>query len=175
MLASRAVATARAYDKIVPNIPHALHMPTHIFVRLGIIARCCQLEYSFGQSCLEYPANGSISHHYPHAIDYLIYAYLQEANDTKAKDLLGEIREKENYQKTSASGYALAAIPARYVLERKQWAKAAALDERSPEAFPWGKFPEVESITYFARGLGAAQGGNAASEALKSSMHFMSV
>ncbi len=175
MLASRAVAAARAYDKISPDVPHALHMPTHIFVRLGIWPDVVSWNIRSAKAALKYPANGSVSHHYPHAIDYLMYAYLQEANDTRAKDLLDEIGGKENYQKTSVAGYALAAIPARYALERRQWAKAAVLDERSPGAFPWEKFPEVEAITYFARGLGAAQSGNAASEALKSSMHFMSV
>ncbi len=161
MLAGRAVRPARAYDKIAPNVPHALHMPTHIFVRLGIWPDVISWNVRSAKAALKYPANGAISHHNPHALDYLMYAYLQEATDKKAKEVLQEIKVKDNYQKTFVSGYALASIPARYFLERKQWAKGAALEVRSPSAFPWEKYPAVEAITYFARGLGAARNGEA--------------
>ena len=162
MLATRAVKPARAYDKIAPDVPHALHMPTHIFVRLGIWPDVIGWNVRSAKAALKYPANKSISHHYPHALDYLIYAYLQGATDKKAEGVLQKIKADSNYQKTFVSGYALAAIPARYYLERKQWGDGAALEVRSPSAFPWEKFPQVEAITYFARGLSAARNGDAA-------------
>ncbi len=166
MLANRAVGAARAYDKIAPDVPHALHMPTHIFVRLGIWPDVIDWNLRSTKVALKHPVNGSISHHYPHALDYLMYAYLQGAEDKKAKDLLREIKEKDNYQRTFVNGYALAAIPARYFLERRLWTNAKDLEVRSPSTFPWEKYPEVEAITYFARGLSAMRSGDA-SAALK--------
>ncbi len=160
VLANRAVAAARAYDKIAPDVPHALHMPTHIFVRLGIWPDAISWNIRSAKAALKYPSHGSISHHYPHALDYLIYGYLQMAADKEAENVLKQILADDNYQKTFISAYALAAIPARYTLERQQWAAAAALEVRSPAAFPWEKFPGVETITHFARGLGAARSGN---------------
>ena len=162
MLAGRGVAAARAYDKIAPDVPHALHMPTHIFVRRGIWPDAISSNIRSAKAALKYPAKESISHHYPHALDYLAYAYLQGAEDKNAEDTLKKLKAKDNYQKTFISAYALAAIPARYVLERKQWADAAALEVRSPNAFPWEKFPQLEAMTYFARGLGAACSGDSA-------------
>jgi tetratricopeptide (TPR) repeat protein len=161
VLANSAVEAARAYDQIAPDVPHALHMPTHIFVRLGIWPDVISWNKRSAKAALNYPANGAISHHYPHALDYLIYGHLQIGENDKAKQVLQAIGAHDNYQKTFVSGYALAAIPARYLLERKQWSEAATLDTRTPNTFPWEKFPEVEAITYFARGLGAARSGDA--------------
>lgn len=160
MLASRAVNPARAYDKIAPDVPHALHMPTHIFVRLGLWPDVINWNARSAKAALNYPVNGSVSHHYAHALDYLVYAHLQKAQESKAQEIVNEIQEKGNYQKTFVNGYALAAIPARYFLERRRWAEGAALKPPSPAAFPWEKFPEVEAITYFARGLSAARTGD---------------
>jgi tetratricopeptide (TPR) repeat protein len=144
-------------------------MPTHIFVRLGIWPDVISWNIRSAKAALNYPANGAISHHYPHALDYLIYAHLQIGGNDKAQQVVQAIKAGDNYQETFVSGYALAAIPARYLLERKQWSEAATLDTRTPSTFPWEKFPEVEAITYFARGLGAARSGDAiaASEAIK--------
>jgi tetratricopeptide (TPR) repeat protein len=162
MLASRGVAAARAYDKIAPEIPHSLHMPTHIFVRLGIWPDTIFWNIRSAEAALKYPAKESISHHYAHGLDYLAYAYLQGAEDKNAEDTLKKLKAKDNYQETFVSAYALAAIPARYFLERRQWAEAAALEVRSPNTFPWEKFPQLEAITYFSRGLGAARSGDSA-------------
>ena len=161
-LASRALEAARAYDKIAPDVPHALHMPTHIFTRPGIWNDSIDWNTRSASAALKYPVNGSISHHYLHALDYLIYAYLQGAEDAKAKAVLEQMHEKDNYQQTFVTGYALAALPARYTLERKQWRHAAGLELPARDSFPWGDFPEVEAIIHYARGLGAARAGNAA-------------
>ncbi|MEN8207132.1 MAG: hypothetical protein ABFS24_14140 [Pseudomonadota bacterium] len=161
-LAARALEAARAYDKIAPDVPHALHMPTHIFTRLGIWTDSIDWNTRSASAALKYPVNGTISHHYLHALDYLIYAYLQVAEDDKAKAVLDQMNEQDNYQRTFVTGYALAALPARYLLERKQWREAAALEVPARDSFPWGDFPEVEAIIHYARGLGAARGDNPA-------------
>ena len=155
MLAGRGVTAAYAYDKIAPNVPHALHMPTHIFVRLGKWPEVRDLNARSAKAALNFPVDGSISHHYPHAMDYLIYADLQQGADVKAKEVMQEINANGHYQQTFVSGYALAAIPARYYLERREWANASKLGVRQPSTFPWEKYPEIEAITYFSRGLGA--------------------
>ena len=160
-LASRALEAARAYDKIAPNVPHALHMPTHIFTRLGIWTDSIDWNTRSAKAALDYPVNEAISHHYLHALDYLIYAYLQGAEDDKAKAVLDQMNERDNYQQTFVTGYALAALPARYTLERKQWHDAAGLKVPARDSFPWENYPEVEAIIHYARGLGAARDGDA--------------
>lgn len=169
VLADKAVIAARAYDQIAPDVPHALHMPTHIFVRLGVWPDVISWNKRSAKAALKYPANGAISHHYPHALDYLIYAHLQRGENDEADAVVQQVKAFDNYQETFVSGYALAAIPARYVLERKQWSDAAKLEIRTPATFPWENFPEVEAITYFARGLGSARMGDepAAREAIE--------
>ena len=143
-------------------------MPTHIFNRLGIWTDSIDWNTRSASAALKYPVNGAISHHYLHALDYLIYAYLQGAQDTRAKAVLDQMNVMDNYQQTFVTGYALAALPARYTLERKQWRDAARLEVPARDSFPWRDFPEVEAIILYARGLGAARSGNAvgAKEAL---------
>ncbi len=160
LLAKRALNAANAYDKIAPEVPHALHMPTHIYVRLGAWDKVIELNARSAQAALNYPANGRISHHNPHALDYQVYAHLQKGEYEQAQSVLNRLQETDNYQQTFVSGYALAAIPARMYLEQQQWDHAEQLAVRKPSSFPWEKYPEVEAITYFARGLGAARQGN---------------
>ncbi len=160
LLASRAVEAARAYDQIAPDVPHALHMPTHIYVRLGMWNDANSWNRRSGRSALKYPAAGYISHHYPHALDYLIYGYLQTAENDQAEKVLTAINERKGYQPSFVSGYALAAIPARRYLEVRQWGQASTLAVQAPAEFPWEKFPELEAITYFAKGLGSARQKN---------------
>src|SRR5262245_29560595 len=96
-----------------------------------------------------------------HAMDYLTYAYLQEGRFDKASAVLKSMRAvtKVN-QETPSAAYALAAIPARFALERHQWAEAAKLPD-GPVWFPWDKFAWAEALTQTARGIGAARSGNA--------------
>jgi len=159
-LAGHAVEAARAYGKIAPDVPHALHMPTHIFTRLGIWSDSIDWNVRSARAALKYPVNGFVSHHYLHALDYLIYAYLQGAEDVKAEEVLNQMHERDNYQQTFVTGYALAALPARYTLERRQWNDAAQLVIPARDTFPWEDYPEVEAIIHYARGLGAARSGN---------------
>jgi tetratricopeptide (TPR) repeat protein len=160
VLASRAVDVARAYFKLAPDVPHALHMPTHIFVRLGLWPDVIDWNVRSAAAAKRQSVVGATSLHYPHAMDYLMYAYLQQGQDKMAEDVLHEINSVENYEDSFASAYGIAATQARYPLERRQWTDAAALEVRTHSSFPWDKYPWYESITYFARGLGAARSGD---------------
>ncbi|MGK0186270.1 MAG: hypothetical protein ACI9R3_002053, partial [Verrucomicrobiales bacterium] len=108
--------------------------------------------------------NGGVSVHYLHALDYLAYAYLQRAQDKEAGEivkLVGSLKWKAIASNLAGAACAFASIPARYALERQQWADAAKLLPRQPETFPWGeKFAQFEAISHFARALGAARSGD---------------
>jgi len=160
-LASKALDTARSYGQIAPDIPHALHMPTHIFTRVGLWPESIKMNKRSATAALKHPAGSEVSLHYPHALDYLVYAYLQQADDHKARQVMEEILDPDgSFQTHIAASYAFTAIPARFVLERQQWAEAAALESKLPDNYPIEKFPAMEAITYFARAMGAARSGN---------------
>ena len=156
LLASRALEVAKEYDKIAPDAPHAQHMPSHIFVRMGLWTLTAEWNMRSAEAAKKQSEPGELSLHYIHAMDYLVYAYLQKAQDNKAQDALITINKIERYQDSFASAYGLAAAQARYFLELRQWEKAANLKIRSHNTFTWDKYPWFEAITYFARGLGAA-------------------
>lgn len=160
LLAGKAVDVARAYHKIAPDVPHALHMPTHIFVRLGLWADVASWNTRSAAAALKLPVKGATSLHYAHAMDYLVYANLQIGADGKALDALNEMNEIDNYQDSFASAYALAAAGGRYVLERSKWEEAAKFSLDEIPAFPWERHPQFEAIVWFSRGVGAARSGN---------------
>ena len=160
-LAQDALAVARSYGKITTNVPHALHMPSHIFTRLGLWQESIAMNQRAAAISHTYPVDGKISLHYLHALDYLAYAYLQRADDVKAEEILKIISSlKKSTQVHIASAYTFAAVPARVALERQQWAEAAMLEPRIPNEYPWHEFPAIEAITHFARALGAARSAN---------------
>ena len=160
-LAERALEVARSYGKIAPEIPHALHMPSHIFTRLGLWQESIAMNKRSAEAALKHSAGKQISLHYPHALDYLAYAYLQRAEDTQAKSVLEQIDNLEApFQPHLASVYTLAALPARFALEQQQWTDAISLQLRVPSDYPWDEFPAIEAITHFARAMGAARSGN---------------
>ena len=162
-LAYLALPAARSYAKIASSSPHALHMPSHIFTRLGLWQESIQTNLASAAAAKNWVAKthpGSASFDQLHAMDYLAYAYLQGAQDQKAKEVVDEISgitkvDQENF----AAAYAFAAIAARYAVERHLWSEAAALKVH-PIAFPWDRFPYAEAITYFSRAIGGARGGN---------------
>ena len=161
LLASNALRVARNYGKIAPEIPHALHMPTHIFTRLGYWKESIDWNIRSARAAAKMPVNGQTSLHFLHALDYLVYAYLQEGEDKKAQDILVGLDTLTGpIQTHAASAYALASIPARYALERKDWTMAAKITPRKPERFEWNKFPAFEAISHFAQGIGAARSGD---------------
>ena len=92
---SESIEVVRSYDDIAPEVPHALHMPTHIFVRLGAWPEVIEWNQKSAEAALRFPAADGISHHYPHALDYLVYAYLQRGEDDKARALVQDVSEEE--------------------------------------------------------------------------------
>src|SRR5262245_14740379 len=165
-LADRALTAARSYAKIAPSVPHALHMPSHIFIRLGLWQESIESNRASAAAAKEYALKaftGSAWDQQLHAMDYLAYAYLQSAQEQEAKGVLDELNLMEKAEPESGiSAYALTAIPARYVLERRHWAEAASL-ALHPSTFPWSRYHWAEANLYFARALGAARSGNTVS------------
>jgi tetratricopeptide (TPR) repeat protein len=141
-------------------------MPTHIFTRLGLWPESIEMNIASENAAkrlvaITHPGAGSFDQ--LHAMDYLAYAYLQGAQDLKAKGVIDELSAISNLDGIElAAAYAFAAAPARYAIERRQWSDAARLTV-SPAKFPWNRFPHAEAITYFARAIGAARNGDAAS------------
>jgi hypothetical protein len=164
-LAPLALNAAYAYAKIAPSSPHALHMPSHIFVRLGMWKETIDSNLSSANAAREYAARahpGAMSFDMLHADDYLAYAYLQRGEDEKVRQLTDELSAVKALDVESFAGYyALAAVPARFALERRRWADAAALTVR-PAEFPWDRYAYAEAITWFARAVGAARAGDPA-------------
>ena len=152
----------RAYGDIAPSVPHALHMPTHIFVRLGDWPEVIAWNRKSADAALRFPAGETVSHHYLHAIDYLVYAHLQRGEDSTASALLAESRTKGEHQPSFISAFHLAAMPARFAIERRVWKEAAAIEPRKPATIPWDKFAWPEGLSWFARGLGAVHTGDVA-------------
>ncbi len=163
MLAEKAIEVARGYDDIAPSVPHALHMPTHIFVRLGFWEDVALWNRRSADAALKQSSGGVASLHYAHAMDYMVYANAQVGNDEGAKTALDELNAVKVFQDSFASAYAIAAAQARYPLERSRWAEAAELTVRTHPDFPWNKYAWCEAITHFAKGLGAARSGDARS------------
>jgi hypothetical protein len=164
-LAARGLPEAWCYSEIAPDIPHALHMPSHIYTRLGLWQDSIKANLASETAARKYAARvkmDGIWDEQLHAEDYLVYAYLQTAQDRAAERLVEALQKvrraaPENFK----AGYALAAVPARYCLERRQWAEAAAL-ELSPREFPWANHAWPLAMNRFTRCFGAARAGNAA-------------
>jgi hypothetical protein len=164
-LASLALAAARSYAKIAPSAPHALHMPSHIFTRLGLWQESIESNIASAAAAKDHVSKthpGAAAFDQLHAMDYLAYAYLQTAQDGKVKEIVDAIYGMNKLDaNVFQAAFALAAIPSRYTLERRQWTEAAAL--KVPLAdFPWKDFPYAEAMIYFARSLGASRNGDTA-------------
>jgi tetratricopeptide (TPR) repeat protein len=162
-VAELALVAARSYSKIAESSPHALHMPSHIFVRLGLwddSIRANEDSAATARAHVRKAAPDMSSFDELHALDYLAYAFLQQGRDEKAREILDRTRAVKALDNAQfAAAYALAAVPARYALERGRWEEAEAL-EVAPAWFPWDKFPYAEAITWHARAVGAARHKN---------------
>jgi len=164
-LAEKGLPTARAYAAIAPWVPHALHMPSHIFTRLGMWQENIDSNIASAEAARRYAAQ-----HHPdaasfeelHALDYMIYGYLQTAQVAKAKEVLDRVRSiTKTYPEVDfAVAYAFGAIPARYTLERRQWKEAMRL-EVPPMPF-WKAMPFSEGHIAYAHAVGAARSGDLA-------------
>ena len=165
-LAPRALEAARAYAKIAPDAPHALHMPSHTFTRLGYWDESIDSNINAAAAARKAKSPGDELHAY----DYLTYAYLQSGRDNDARRIMETAAAVAKNTPVTTMGqgnlptppgggvgaYALAAIPARYALERGQWIEATTLVEVP------GAAPNIQAMTFFARGLGFARGGDLA-------------
>jgi len=154
-LAERALEAARRYAKIAPDSPHALHMPSHIFTRLGLWPESIGSNLDSAAAGRKNNSAGDELH----ALDYLVYAYLQQGRDAEARkiaELRPELKEAKSLY--FAAVYSLAAIPARMALERRLWADAAALEP--PANLPGGQYAWAGANFSFARSLGAARTGD---------------
>jgi tetratricopeptide (TPR) repeat protein len=164
-LATEALPAARAYARIAPASPHALHMPTHIFTRLGLWQESISANLASARTASELVARthpGAASFDGLHALDYLVYAYLQIDDQEKARAAGEEAAAARRFDEPNfAAGYAIAAIPARLALERHDWKAAAALDAPAVE-LPWQQFPYALAITHFTQAVGAARIGQLA-------------
>jgi tetratricopeptide (TPR) repeat protein len=163
-LAEKALPAARAYAGIAPSVPHALHMPSHTFTRVGLWRESVATNI---RSAAEAEKTGGLGEAL-HALDYQIYAYLQMAQDAQAKAVLDHAMTANAGTAPGAPGaapggvntFAIAAIPARYAMERLQWADAMTLTVRPAPSTPY-----TEAITHFARAVGAARAGKPADAA----------
>jgi tetratricopeptide (TPR) repeat protein len=154
-LASLALPAARSYARIAPEVPHALHMPSHIFTDLGLWQDSIDSNLASAAAAKKH---GALQDQL-HAMDYLVYAYLQLGRYDDAQRVVQEAAVITKVEPPAfQAAYALAAIPARYALVRQRWSEAAALEVR-PAGFPWDRFTYAEAITHFARALGAARSG----------------
>jgi hypothetical protein len=159
-LAALCVSTAQLYDKIAAGAPHALHMPSHIYSMLGIWDDSVRSNLAAEAAANEYAATNfpdATDPAVPHLLDFRIYAYLQLVKDGDAAqvvDLLPRLKKFATVRLTVDT--ALAAIPARFALERGKWDEGAKLTVRDSQ------YPAAQSITYFARALGAARSGQPA-------------
>lgn len=164
-LAHLAVPAARAYAKIAPGVPHALHMPSHIFTRLGLWDDAIQSNIASAEAGRAHAAKAGMKGVWDqelHALDYLMYGYLQSAQDKRAADVLARVSSATVVQPPVMAGaYTVAAAPARYVLERRDWKAAAAL-QMPPSNLNWQNFRWSESNIYYAQALGAARSGDLA-------------
>jgi hypothetical protein len=161
-LAALALDAARRYAQIAPDVPHALHMPSHIFTRLGLWDEDIAANKRSAKAARAFEVRQGwhgLWDQRGHAMDYLVYAYLQTGNDREAKRIVDEAATVTvGYPAGSyINAFALAAMPARYALERDAWADAAVLPVRKA---PGAR--DTEAITRFARALGAVHGGDTA-------------
>lgn len=165
LLADRALEVCETYGNIAPDVPHALHMPTHIYTRRGLWAESINFNRRSAEAGrrLVAAAGGTMNSHVPHALDYLAYAHLQRGEYQAAAEVCrqaADLRGPYSPGGLTQIAFAAAAIPARYALERQAWSEAADLPLRQPADFPWSdKFLHCDSIGRYARAIGAVRSG----------------
>jgi tetratricopeptide (TPR) repeat protein len=162
-LAELALPAARKYASIAPSSAHAQHMPSHIFIRLGLWDESINSNLISTSSARCYAENTGIKGHWDeelHGLDYLVYAYLQKGDNSRAKAQCDYLRTiHQVFPVNFKDAYAFAAIPSRYLLENKIWKEAAGL-KMHPGDFPWQNYPWQKAIVYFTRLLGSVHIGN---------------
>jgi hypothetical protein len=153
-LATRSIEAAKRYAAIAPDSPHALHMPSHIFTRLGLWQDSVSSNLASAAAAQK---NGLVNDQL-HALDYVMYAHLQMGRDADAEQLVKALPKMSGNLATQFAGlYAASAIPARYALERRDWKTAAALEP--PYTVPDDRLVWTQANVSFARALGSARMG----------------
>jgi tetratricopeptide (TPR) repeat protein len=161
-LAEQGTIAAARYARIAPSVPHALHMPSHIYTLIGQWDQSIESNLRSAQAARNFEREQHLEglwDQHGHALDYLAYAYLQEGRDAEAKRIVDQMKQVTSGSPPNSliNDYALAAIPARYALERGQWSEAKALTVR-----PAPSWRATEAITHFARAVGAARSDDSA-------------
>ena len=154
----------RKYESIAPHNPHALHMPTHIYTRLGDWPSVIRGNQRAAEAALAHPAGDQgqyVWDEFAHAIEYLVYAHLQQGDDEAALAQLRRLQEQPRMEPSFKTAFHLSSTAARYALERGDWKAAAGLPARMPGTLAWDKYPWPEGVTWFARGVGATKLGDA--------------
>ena len=152
----------RKYETVAPDNPHAIHMPTHIYTRLGDWDGVIRGNRRAAEAALKYPAGDKgefVWDEFPHATEYLVYAYLQKGEDEKAFDQIKRLRATPRLEPTLKTAFHTVSTQARYALERQAWKEAVLIIPRQPASLDWDRFTWPEAIAHFARGLGAAHLG----------------
>jgi tetratricopeptide (TPR) repeat protein len=159
-LAALCLPVAHLYDKIAATAPHALHMPSHIYSMLGMWDDSVRANLAAEAAANDYAAKNypqATDPAIPHLLDFRIYAYLQTAKDTAARQIVDSLPKLKKFATVRLSvDTGLAAIPARYALDRGHWDEAAQLSVSDSD------YPSAQAISYFARALGAARSGQSA-------------
>jgi tetratricopeptide (TPR) repeat protein len=149
-LAPQGLAAARAYSRIAPSAPHALHMPSHIFTHLGLWEDSIASNLAAREAAHQQGDTGEELH----AMDYLVYAYLQSGRDTDATEVIRQLKSMPNLDLGDFKiAYASTAMPVRYAVERARWSEAVGIVP------PAGTPPHVVAIAVWARGMGLARSG----------------
>jgi hypothetical protein len=150
-MAQQGLKAAQEYSKIAPSAPHALHMPSHIFTRLGMWNESVASNNAARRAA---HAQGDIGEEL-HAMDYLTYAYLQLGNDDKAAAVVSDLRSMQGLQGQNFKiGYAETAMPVRLGVEQAKWQEAAAILPATNAA------PEVAAVAVWSRAVGLARTGH---------------
>jgi tetratricopeptide (TPR) repeat protein len=158
-LARQGLAAAARYAQFAPSVPHALHMPSHIYVLLGMWPETVQTNLTAAAAEKD---RGNPDDRM-HALDYLVYGYLQQAQDgeagkivEEARGVMADLAARSYNSGRPTAHFAMAAIEARWAMERGRWAEAASIEARP------NRFPHTEAMIFFARAVGAARSGSAA-------------
>jgi tetratricopeptide (TPR) repeat protein len=163
-LARRALDAANKYAMVAPAAPHAQHMPAHIYSMLGLWAQSVESNTrsrAIGREQAAKAWPGAAHPIEPHWLDFMEYALLQMGQEGRAKQIVDENSVIKKFGFEVVVAYTgLAAVPARYALERQAWKEAASLEPRGSQ------FPQAEAITYFARAIGSARSGDLAAAQL---------
>ena len=149
----------RKYDRVAPDNPHALHMPTHIYTRVGDWNGVISGNLRAANAALRYPAGDRgqfVWDEFCHAIEYLVYAHLQKGDNRAAAAQIKRLLTTQRLEPSFKTAFHLMSTEARYTLERRAWQEATALVPREPASLDWDRFTWPEAVVRFARGLGAA-------------------